>query len=188
MFGGKKKLYTEGALTEGQVTHCSISPQTPFMYKVVVRAKFPDGSTTELSKWLDTNYVGQLYDGSVVPVRYDPSDHSKAVIDVPALEERHKQTKTGQQSRLDAQFANMGEPGSSATTGAAGDLGDLKSQLLRMAAEGSGSVIDLRSSQPSPEQSADPVERLSKLAAMKEQGLLTDEEFAAAKAKILGES
>ena len=35
---------------------------------------------------------------------------------------------------------------------------------------------------------ADPVEHLSKLAELKQQGLLTEEEFTAAKAKILGES
>jgi hypothetical protein len=32
----------------------------------------------------------------------------------------------------------------------------------------------------------DPIERLKELAALKEQGILTDEEFAAQKAKILG--
>ena len=33
---------------------------------------------------------------------------------------------------------------------------------------------------------ADPIEQLTQLAALKEQGVLTDEEFAAQKAKILG--
>jgi Short C-terminal domain len=33
---------------------------------------------------------------------------------------------------------------------------------------------------------ADPIEQLQKLAALKDQGILTDEEFAAQKAKILG--
>jgi Short C-terminal domain len=33
---------------------------------------------------------------------------------------------------------------------------------------------------------ADPIEQLKELAALKEQGILTDEEFAAQKAKILG--
>ena len=50
------------------------------------------------------------------------------------------------------------------------------------------SKFDLRSSQPPGDQASDPVERLSKLAELKQQGLLTDEEFTAAKAKILGES
>jgi hypothetical protein len=33
---------------------------------------------------------------------------------------------------------------------------------------------------------ADPIEKLKELAALKQQGILTDEEFAAQKAKILG--
>ena len=33
---------------------------------------------------------------------------------------------------------------------------------------------------------ADPIEQLQRLAALKDQGILTDEEFAAQKAKILG--
>ena len=40
--------------------------------------------------------------------------------------------------------------------------------------------------QPAPPPAApDPIEQLTKLAALKEQGILTDEEFAAQKAKIL---
>jgi hypothetical protein len=40
---------------------------------------------------------------------------------------------------------------------------------------------------PSPPAAApDPIEQLKELAALKEQGVLTDEEFAAQKAKILG--
>ena len=66
--------------------------------------------------------------------------------------------------------------------------GDLKAQLLQMAAQNPGSVIDLRSSRPPAEQPSDPIERLAKLADLKEQGVLTDAEFAAQKAKILGES
>jgi Short C-terminal domain len=37
-----------------------------------------------------------------------------------------------------------------------------------------------------PPEAPDPIEQLKELAALKEQGILTDEEFAAEKAKILG--
>ena len=37
-----------------------------------------------------------------------------------------------------------------------------------------------------PAPAADPIEQLKELAALKEQGILTDEEFAAQKARILG--
>ena len=39
---------------------------------------------------------------------------------------------------------------------------------------------------PPPVSPADPVEQLTKLAALKEQGILTDAEFSAQKARILG--
>src|SRR3954454_23643646 len=39
---------------------------------------------------------------------------------------------------------------------------------------------------PPPQPAADPIEQLKQLAALKEQGILTEEEFAAQKAKILG--
>jgi len=39
---------------------------------------------------------------------------------------------------------------------------------------------------PAPAPAADPIGQLKELAALKEQGILTDEEFAAQKAKILG--
>jgi hypothetical protein len=39
---------------------------------------------------------------------------------------------------------------------------------------------------PPPAPAPDPIEQLKELASLKEQGILTDEEFAAEKAKILG--
>jgi hypothetical protein len=39
---------------------------------------------------------------------------------------------------------------------------------------------------PAPAPAADPIQQLKELAALKEQGILTDEEFAAQKAKLLG--
>jgi len=129
----------------------------------------------------------------VVPCRYDPSNHKKVVLDVPVLQERYKQVEAAQHAQIDAQFAQVGQPGSAGSGGSAaqvlaglGDGGDLMAQLLA-AAQNSGGVIDLRSA--SPDGSApDPVERLTKLAALKEQGLLSDSQFEAAKAKVLGEN
>ena len=156
---GHKKLYTEGALTEGLVVHRS-DTTGGINYHVTIRVKFPDGATTEFQKWLDWHDVGQLHVGSVVPVRYDPSDHSKAVLDVPALEAQHAKADAAGAAQLDAQFARLGEP---------------------------GSVVNLLSNQPAASTS-DPLDRLAKLADLKERGVLSDDEFAAEKAKILGES
>ncbi len=156
--------------------------------------------TTEFKKWLDWHDVGQLYQGSVVPVRYDPSDHSKVALDVPALEERQARADAAGKAQLDAQFARLGEPGSGTGGGPGvqvlaglGNLGDLKAQLLQTAAENPASVVNLSSgssgSSGSPGRpGSDPEDRLAKLADLKERGVLSDEEFAAEKAKILKQS
>jgi len=116
-----------------------------------------------------------LFVGSVVPVRYDPSDFSKAVLDVPALQAAHSQAAAGERAQLDGQFEHLGDPGSGAAAG------DLRSQILQMATSGAGGVIDLR------EPGASPEDRVAKLEKLKEAGLLDDAQFAAAKAKILGD-
>jgi hypothetical protein len=195
VFGGKKKLYAEGAQTEGVVVK-QASANDRIHFSVVVRAKFPDGSTTEFRKGaLDVHDVGYLHVGSVVPVRYDPADHSKVALDIPALEEMHKQATAAQQAHLDAQVAHLGEPGGQTPGGSAAQLlaalggsTDLKAQLLQSVGENPGTVIDLMASPQPREQAVDPVERLAKLATLKEKGLLSDDEFTAAKAKILGAS
>jgi len=195
MFGNKKraKLYREGAQTEGLVLHRSDTTER-INYQVTIRVKFPDGSTTEFKKWLDWHDVGQLYQGSVVPVRYEPSDHSKVVLDVPALEERHARADAAGKAQLDAQFERLGEPGSGTGGGSGvqalagpGNLEDLTAQLLKTAAQNPGSIVDLSSGSPG-RPGSDPEDRLAKLADLKERGVLSDDEFAAEKAKILGES
>lgn len=191
MFGGHKKLYTEGAQAEGQVIYFGWESSACWNYHLTIRAKLPDGSSTEFKTGrINKDDYGTLFEGAVVPVRYDPSDHSKVALDLPALKARQAQSKAAEQGALDAQFANLGTPGAPGVGGGQviaglGDLGALKAQAA--AAQNSSSVIDLRS--PSPDGSApDPVERLAKLAALKQQGLLSDAEFEAAKAKVLGES
>jgi hypothetical protein len=195
MFGNKKRaeLYSEGAQTEGLVVHRSDTTEL-INYQVTIRVKFPDGATTEFKKWLDWHDVGQLYQGSVVPVWYDPSDYSKVVLDEPALQERRARADAAGKDQLDAQFARLGEPGSGTGGGPGvqapaglGNLEDLKAQLLQRAAETPGSVVDLSSgSRGLP--GSDPEDRLAKLADLKERGVLSEDEFAAEKAKILGES
>ena len=194
MFGDKKKLLREGAQTDGLVVKMVDDDRNRIWYHVVVRAKFPDGTATEFkSHQLAHSDVGELFEGSVVPVRYDASDHSKVVLDTLVLEAKHQEAKAAQQAQLDGQFAHL-EPGSQALAGPAAQLleglgggGDLKAQLLQMASQNPGSVIDLRSSQPSAQQASDPVERLSKLADLKDRGVLSEAEFEAEKAKILGD-
>ncbi len=113
MFGNKNtaKLYAEGAQTEGLVVHRSDTTDG-INYRVTIRVRFPDGSATEFKKWLDWHDVGHVLQGSVVPVRYDPSDHWKVVRDVSALQAGRAQADATGEAQLDEQFARLGEPGS----------------------------------------------------------------------------
>jgi hypothetical protein len=168
-------------------------------YGIKVRVKFPDGSTADhKQRFLSASDVGQISEGDVVPIRYDPSDYSKVALDTPALEAPLKDAKAAQNARRDAALAHLGEPGSDSGGGTGVQsipgLGnfdspeDLKSKLLQLASEGRASVIDLSGSSPSAQSGSNPEDRLAKLADLKERGVLTDDEFAAEKAKILSES
>jgi hypothetical protein len=91
MFGiGKSKLLSEGASVNGVVTDCrltaGIAGTTISDYHVTVRVKFVDGSSTEFKQKLSKDRVGSYFPiGTILPVRYDPDNHSKIEIDVPAV-------------------------------------------------------------------------------------------------------
>ena len=61
------------------------------LFEIQGHIKFPDGIQTEFkSELLSSHKVGDIQEGSIVPVRYDATDHSKVVLDVVALEETRK--------------------------------------------------------------------------------------------------
>jgi hypothetical protein len=188
----REKLWNEGAQTEGVVVKLWWHSKLQGTYGIEFRVKFPDGSTADVKeRFLDASNQGYVSEGAVVPVRYDPSDYSQVRLDVPALEAPLKEAHAAQGARVDAALAHLGEPGS-ATGGEVGvqalsglgNLGDLKARLLQTAAENPGSAVNLSSGSPG-RSDLDPEDRLAKLADLRERGVVTDEEFAAAKAKIL---
>ncbi|HTJ68361.1 MAG TPA: DUF3592 domain-containing protein [Actinospica sp.] len=93
----KHHLLKHGAETQGVVTsHKEISHDQyggELDYSMHVRVRFEDGTETEIvHRWTKRAQVGSLRVGDKVPVRYDPDDHTKAVIDMPALEALHERT------------------------------------------------------------------------------------------------
>lgn len=87
------KLLKEGEQGQGVVTqrHDQAAERSGSVYSVLFalegHIKFPDGTESEFkSEWLSSHKVGDIREGAIVPVRYDASDHSKAVLDVVALE------------------------------------------------------------------------------------------------------
>jgi hypothetical protein len=116
-----KRVLEQGAQGEGQV-YGMTAYGTMGDFGVKVRVKMPDGSVQEFEKGpLESRHVGVLFEGSVVPVRYDPADVSKVVLDVPALEAARSQATVGRQDQLDAAFEHLGE-GGAATPGGTGGI------------------------------------------------------------------
>jgi hypothetical protein len=90
MFGLGNKLLSDGAQAKGVVIKCKmnsgIADNIVPDYHVTVRVTFDDGSTKEFKQKLNRYKVGGFFtEGSILPVRYDPDNHSKIEIDVPTL-------------------------------------------------------------------------------------------------------
>ena len=165
MLFGKHKLMREGARAEAVVTaarqyggHTAGASEAagrtlPVGYHVTLRVRFDDGSTVEVARKADL--YGRVTEGDILPVRYDPEDHSKIEVDEPAL---RAQSDAADAERAQAKQARVS---------------DRERQLAPGAAP--------------PAAASDPVERLEKLADLRDRGVLTDAEFAAQKATILSE-
>jgi Short C-terminal domain len=112
--------------------------------------------------------------GQTVPVLYDPRDHDKLIIDY--------SPEAQQSAALSAAGVDPSQ---------IGQLMQQAQQLQAQAGQMQDGMPDMGQkpgmAQPPPAQpQADPVEQLEKLAKLKESGALTDAEFQAEKAKIIG--
>ncbi len=154
--------------------------------------------------------------GDVIPVRYDSSDRAHVILDGPELKARFLQQYAVDEKEVGAAKAALiarGEAraadgatdqeasGATWQVGGAGDavraeihvetdpakIEQIKEKLRQLAAQNPNPVVNF-SSAGADNVSADPVERLRKLADLHERGALTDAEFAAEKGKILGEA
>src|ERR1700739_4043825 len=141
----REKLVTEGATFQGTVMHREPSAADRRISQVRLSVSFKDGQTVEFSEELANLYQPApgspearrpaevrgaeqlrhpdripkiqlpLFDGERVPVRYDASDRSRMVIDLPAVQERavHDYIKRGQKPREQSparQGAGIGPP------------------------------------------------------------------------------
>jgi hypothetical protein len=190
----RQKLWSEGAQTEGVVVKLWWHSRLQGTYGIEFRVKFPDGSTADVKeRFLDASNQGYVSEGDVVPVRYEPSDYSKVRLDVPALEAPLKDAEGAKDARRDAALARLGEPGAGAAGAAVegstsvAKAMEVKAQQDKMVAANPGGVGNLSADSPG-RSGSDPEDRLAKLADLKERGVLSDDEFAAEKAKILAES
>jgi hypothetical protein len=198
------KLYKKGVAAQGVIVKRWVNNQHDVTfgdYHVTTRLQLPDGSTAERKDSLHRRDDGDFHEGDMIPVRYDANDHSHFVIDFPLIEGRQKELQARSQdatsARIEEQLARANQPGAGADRPGAQSIpglgtfdspDDLKSKLLELSSQGRASVIDLSGKSASAQSGSDPVEQLTRLADLKDRGILTDAEFAAEKAKILGEN
>jgi hypothetical protein len=89
MFGRGKKILESGAETKAVVLETDMSGRTnrhaERLWKVKLRVRFDDGSTAEADSSMWTKPFDGPAKGAILPVRYDPDDRSKVVVDVAAM-------------------------------------------------------------------------------------------------------
>jgi hypothetical protein len=188
---GHHNLHTDGAQIDGVVLHWEPAPYVRTQARIVVGVKFEDGEKAEFTEDI-TDYcqpqatslmqrLGQaggsdvipleLYEGTVVPVRYDPSNRHKLAIDVPVLHERAIESWNARQEKTGAQAERVLDEHAHPRHDPVEPL-ELAPDLLRLMDEPAPAAAD--------------ADGLVKLAELHRRGELTDEEFSAAKRKLLG--
>jgi hypothetical protein len=144
-------------------THLKVQPDDEPEFEVKKRFSYPQLAVPSA--------------GQTIPVIYDPNDHDKIIVDY------------SPEAQQDAALAAAGLADGQ-------QLGDLLNQAQQFRAQAeqfqapAGQFSNMASGMTQGAQAqsqADPVEQLERLAKLKDQGALTEAEFAAEKAKILGQ-
>lgn len=120
------KLASQGSQAEGTILQWSTGREIS-QAQIMVGVKFEDGEIVEFTEEVTDYYhvpehilkqVGlpkgddvvplSLYEGAKVPVRYDPTDRKKIIVDEQALHERalqaHLQSKNATRARLEQEL------------------------------------------------------------------------------------
>jgi Short C-terminal domain len=170
--------------------------QTEVMLKTKLRVEPADEPAFEVEERLRYPQLSIPSVGSRLAVIYDPSDHDKVMIDTSA-------------EGVATQFANVPGlegvdlQGLMATAQAAQAQTQDPQEMARILQQQLGTSVNVQQQDtsgvtfgappagfgapaaPAPEE--DPVDKLAKLAELREKGMLTDAEFESQKARILGE-
>jgi Short C-terminal domain len=137
-----------------------------FALKVAVRADGAQPFDASLRAFVH-NYVSE---GQTIPVIFDPDDHGKICMDTESVERERDTDREAASARLQSRIDAFKAAG--AVTRETVIRGSEKADAFTVA-------------EPEP---GDEIEHLEQLAKLHATGALTDAEFAAAKAKLLGEA
>ncbi len=131
--------------------------------------------------------------GTRLPVLYDPKDHSRVELDRALADNADRAVDVINAARPDLAGAQvMGMPMADVIRRAMSDPNGFRAEIMQRSAEIQQQAMAAMQAQQAaqahatPAQDADPVDRLERLAALKDRGLLTDEEFDQQKRRILG--
>jgi Short C-terminal domain len=146
----------------------NVVANTEIALKTHLRVQPDDEPEFEVKKRFSYPQMAVPSAGQTVPVLYDPADHDKIIVD-----------HTGE-AQQNAAFASAGIDPS--------QIGQLVQQAEQMRAQAAGMGQVPGMTPPAPAQpQVDPVTQLERLAKLKESGALTEAEFEAEKAKIIGQ-
>lgn len=123
--------------------------------------------------------------GTRLAVLYDPKDHGRVEIDRRPAAPSDVAIDAVTAARPDlAGAAVMGMPMADVIRQAIADPTGFREEMMRRGAEMQQQAFGAAQAQQAQQ---DPIDRLERLAALKDRGLLTDEEFEQQKRKILGD-
>jgi hypothetical protein len=208
---GKHKLLKDGATAKAVVTEARSSGGQSYgggpsavVYHLRLRVQFDDGSTAETSCTVGNFVQGTdlfFSEGDVAPVRYDPADRSKVELDVAAYtalkQARAEDLKDQAIARSEAELAGGERSGDAAdaetpdeviervrTSGTLPTFSEIKAlrdvpggrEALQAALSGTASTAT---------HSGSVEQRLAKLDRLRDEGLVTQEEYSAQRTRIL---
>jgi len=162
---------------------------TEVMLKAKVRVEPEDEPAFEVEERFRFPQLSIPSVGSRVAVIYDPSDHDKIMIDRSAAGAAVQLGNVPGMQGMDLQDVMSKVKEAQSQTQDPQEMG-------RILAQEFGANVNVQQQDssgmtfgaPAAPQEEDPVDKLAKLADLKEKGLLTDAEFESQKARILGES
>ena len=122
-------------------------------------------------------------------VLYDPKDHRRVELDQQPISSAKTAIDAITSARPDLAGAQvMGMPMTEMIRQAIADPNAFRAQMMQAMTAMQAAQAQAAQAPPTPPASNDPVDRLERLAALKDRGLINDDEFEQQKRRILGET
>jgi hypothetical protein len=191
---GVRATATVLEISGGHVSVTTGNPQlaanTELPMKLRLRVEPQGQDPFEVETKMTFPQLGLPRQGGSIAVIFDPDDHDTVIRDQTtaggfsmAADSIRARAEETDRPELDA-VADIVERASS---GGGIDVEAMQRQIREQFAPGGAAAPDLSAFFPTAARPEDPVDKLAKLAELKEKGLLTEEEFNSQKARILGE-